>query len=46
MIEKLREGIKFIGIIVACFIGLIVLSLACLLVAKKIILPIIEKMGA
>jgi len=46
MIEKLKRGVKFFTFCVMYFIGLIILYLICGLVAIKIILPIIKKMGA
>jgi len=45
MIEKLIRGVKFIGIMVACFIGIIILAIACEIVALKIIMPIAHKLG-
>ena len=45
MIEKLKEGMKFIGMMVACFIGLVILAIACMVVTLKIIMPIAHKLG-
>ena len=46
MNEKLKRGIKFFTFVVMYFIGLIILYMICALVGIKIIMPIIEKIGA